>query len=371
MMKGKKDYWILGVILLALMLSDSAIAEEKSITLKVATLAPAGSPWMTAFNKVNRELLSSTGGTVRMKAYPGGVMGDDRTILRKMRIGQIQIAGLTGLGLGEIDGELQAMGAPFLFCDYEEVDYVLPRITDRLEEVLEERGYVLLTWAEIGFVYMMSGRPMASLEALRGAKVWMPEGDRMSQAVFQKAGVSPIPLGISDVLLGLQTGLVDVIYSTPFGALALQWFTKVRYITRVPLSYSMGVVVITRKAFESIPENERETVKEVFRRNVAPVNARTRKDNGESFGVMAQEGIQFVEPSPQELVEFHKIAHEAVEASTGKVFSKAIFTELKQHLADFRRARTVSISGDKGLDFSERPFQMVREGRFFRWFFPS
>lgn len=227
-------------------------------------------------------------------------------------------------------------GPPFLFRDYEEVDYVLPKITDGLEKILEKKGYVLLGWSEIGFLYMMSRKPMASLEAVQGAKVWMPEGDSLSLAVFQKAGVSPVPLGISDVLLALQTGMVDVIYSTPFGAVALQWFTKVRYITRVPLSYAMGAIVMTRKAFENIPENHRETFQEVLRESITPINAQTRKDNNEAFEVMAQEGIQFVELPPQELARFQKITHEAMEAITGEVFSRAIFDKMEQHLAEFR-----------------------------------
>jgi TRAP-type C4-dicarboxylate transport system substrate-binding protein len=205
MSSGKRAFWILAVIGLFLVFSLSVPAEEKQITLKFATLAPEGSPWMKAFKEANRELLSRTGGTVKMRAYPGGVMGDDHTLLRKMRIGQIHIAGLTGLGVGEIDKELQVLGTPFLFQNYEEVDHVLSKTSNRFEKILEKKGYILLGWSEIGFIYMMSNKPMSSVEDIRNAKVWMPEGDPMSQAVFEKAGVSPVPLGISDVLLALQT----------------------------------------------------------------------------------------------------------------------------------------------------------------------
>ncbi len=273
MILTEKNFKILLVITLLCALPVSLLAKEKENILKFATLAPEGSSWMKALNEANRELVSRTGGTLKVRAYPGGIMGDDRTVLRKMRIGQIQIAGLTGLGLGEIDQELQVLGTPFLFRTYEEVDHILPRITDRLEKVLEQRGYVLLGWSEIGFIYMMSNKPMSSVEAVRGAKVWMPEGDPVSQAVFEKAGVSPVPLAISDVLLALQTGLVDVIYSTPFGAIVLQWFTKVKYVTQAPLSYSLGAVVITRKSFEGLPDAHQKTLKEIFHKKLVTLNA--------------------------------------------------------------------------------------------------
>ena len=342
----KRSLWIfLGI---SLVLSVSVIARGKQITLKLATLAPEGSPWMEAFNKANRELIVLTGGEVRMRAYPGGVMGDDHTVLRKMRIGQIQIAGLMGIGLGEINKDLQVLGTPFLFRTYEEVDHILPKITDQFEKTLEEKGYVLLGWSEIGFIYMMSNTPMSSLDAVQGAKVWMPEGDSMSQAVFQKAGVSPVPLAISDVLVALQTGLVDVIYSTPFGAIALHWFTKVKYITRVPLSYSLGAVVMTQKAFKNILPDHRQKLKEVFRKNLVPINAQTRRNNEEALALMGSKGIQYVDLSPHELARFQKIAHEAMKGIAGKVFSKAILKKVNRLLAEFRRGKTISRTRTEG-----------------------
>jgi TRAP-type C4-dicarboxylate transport system substrate-binding protein len=321
---------------LCLSLSLPVQAETEPITLKLATLAPEGSTWMKIFDKVNQDLQQTTGGAVKMRAYPGGVMGDDQAVLRKMRIGQIHIAGLTGLGLGSICNDIQVLGTPFLFQTYDEVDYVLARVTGRLERLLNKKGYVYLGWSEIGFIYMMSNKPVVSLETFRRAKVWMPEGDPVSQAVFQKAGVTPVPLGISDVLLALQTGLVDVVYSPPVGAITLQWFTKVKYVTRVPLSYALGGVMMTQAAFRRIPKDHQRTLKEIFRENLFALNFETRKDNEEALRVMEQEGIQFVDPSPQELRRFQQIAQEATEGMVGKVFTAEILQEVNTCLKEFR-----------------------------------
>jgi TRAP-type C4-dicarboxylate transport system substrate-binding protein len=330
----KRILWIF--VGLCLTLSLPAQGEGKPIILKLATLAPEGSSWMKTFHKVNDELESETGGTLKMRPYPGGVMGDDRTVLRKMRIDQIHIAGLTGLGLGSICPDIQVLGTPFLFQNYDEIDSVVAKLTARLERVLEENGYVLLGWSEIGFIYMMSNTPVNSLETLRRAKVWMPEGDPVGQSVFMKAGVSPIPLGISDVLLALQTGLVDVIYSPPLGAIALQWFTKVNYITRVPLSYALGGVVITQKAYSSIPDDGQEILKEIFRKNLDHLNAQTRTHNEEALQVIAREGIQSVEMSSQELAHFHEIAREATEEMAGKAFPVETLQQVRTYLKEGR-----------------------------------
>ncbi|MBW2059171.1 MAG: TRAP transporter substrate-binding protein DctP [Deltaproteobacteria bacterium] len=330
-----KVVWFLAWLCLTVVLPLAGRAEPT--VLKLATLAPEGSAWMDTFHRMNRELESRTKGTLKLRAYPGGVMGEERVVLRKMRIGQIQIAGLTGLGLSSICKDIQALGTPFLFRNYGEVDFVLPRVTARLEKILLERGYVLLGWVEIGFVYMMSNKPVANPRALRGTKVWMPEGDRVSQAVFEKAGVAPVPLGVSDVLLALQTGLVDVVYSAPVAAIVLQWFTKVKYVTRVPLSYAFGGVIMTRRAFDRLSRPEQQALQDIFRIELTDLNTRTRRDNEEALGIMEDEGIRSVELTGSELALFQKIAGEAVEDLAGNAFSAGILEEIKTYLREVRR----------------------------------
>jgi TRAP-type C4-dicarboxylate transport system substrate-binding protein len=330
----KRILWLLAG--LCLILSLPTRGEAKPLILKLATLAPDGSAWMKVFQRIDGELESKTGGDLKLRVYPGGVMGDDQAVLRKMRIGQIHLGGITGIGLGFVCKDTQVLGMPFLFDSYDEVDYVLSKVTEGFEQVFQEKGYVLISWSEIGFVHMMANKPIASLEALQGSKVWMPEGDPVSRAVLQRAGVSPIPLGISDVLLALQTGLVDVIYSPPIGAIALQWFTKVKYVTRVPLSYSVGAVVMTNKGFESIPTDHQYAFLETFRTNLAALNVQTRKDNEEALLVMAQEGIEIVDVPPEELARFQGIAKEVTEEFAGKVFPAERLEEIRGYLSEVR-----------------------------------
>jgi len=317
-------------------LSFPAWSEEKTLVLKLATLAPEGSAWMRTLQKVNREVDSRTGGALRIRAYPGGVMGDDQAVLRKMRIGQIHIAGITTLGLGSIFKDIQVLAAPFLFQTYDEVDHVLTRLTTRLEKGFEKNGYILVGWSEIGFVYIMSNKPIARLEDFQGMKVWTPEGDLLSQAVFRKVGVSPVPLSIPDVLMALQTGLVDVVYSPPIGAIALQWFTKVKYIIRVPLSYAVGGVAMTQKAFDRIPQEHQQTFKGIFRENISDLNTLTRRDNEEALRVIETEGIQPMEPSAEELARFQRIAQEATEELAGDAFSMEMLEEVRTYLNERR-----------------------------------
>jgi TRAP-type C4-dicarboxylate transport system substrate-binding protein len=260
---------------------------------------------------------------VKLRAYPGGVLGGDRDMIRKIRIGQIHGAGFTGMGLGSINGDIFVMEIPFLFENYEEVDYALDR----------------MNWSEIGFVYLLSNVPVTSVKDIKGTKVWLWEGDPIASPVLRKAGVAPIPLGLPDVLMALQTNLIDVVYASPFAAIALQWFTKVKYMTDLPLIYSLGGILLSKRMFDKIPANLQEIVKDVFHNHVSLLNVRTRKDNDEAVRVMQKQGIKLVSPTDEETEEFKRISLEAIDELGDKVFSKDVLVQVRSHIKQYRKAQ--------------------------------
>jgi len=215
--------------IVALMLYIPSIVGSQEVTvIKIATLAPDGSSWMKTLNAINAEVMEKTKGKVVFRIYPGGVLGDEKDMMRKMQIGQIQGAGLSSGGLATIFKEIDVMHIPFFFQNYEEVDYLLKKMGPYFKKGLEDDGYILLGWSEAGFVYLLSTVYVSSVNDLKKAKVWIWQESPMAKAIFHEAGVAAIPLSLPDVLVGLQTGLVDVVYSPPTVAIALQWFTKVK-----------------------------------------------------------------------------------------------------------------------------------------------
>jgi TRAP-type C4-dicarboxylate transport system substrate-binding protein len=337
--KSTKAASLLGGILIFLFLGYQASVEAREqYIIKLATLAPEGSLWMNTFHKINDEIERKTAGRVKLKAYPGGVLGDDRDMLRKIRIGQIHGGGFTGTGLSLINGDIAVTGIPFLFQNYGEVDYVLARTDEQFRKGFEKKGYVLLGWSEIGFVYLLSNVPITSAEDIRGAKVWLLEGDPIASPVLRKAGVVPIPLGIADVLMALQTNLVDVVYAAPLATIALQWFTKVKYMTDLPLIYSLGGVLVSKRIFGTIPSNLQEIVKKVFQYHSSLLNVRTRRDNDEAIRVMVKQGIKLVTPTDEEAKIFKQISREAIDELGNKVFSKDVLAEVRSHIDQYRKA---------------------------------
>lgn len=329
---------ILGLSLLAfLFFTQTAMGAEKSFLIKMGTLAPEGSSWMKTFNTINTEVMKKMENRVQFKIYPGGVLGDEMDMLRKMKIGQIQGAALTSGGLSALFKEIDVLQIPFLFQKYEEVDTTLKKMDSYFRKGFEDNGYILLGWSEAGFIYLMSTIPISSVPDLKKAKVWIWEESPMSKAIFDEAGVSAIPLSVPDVLVGLQTGLVDVVYAPPTGAISIQWFTKVRYITNVPLAYLAGGVVVKKDTFKQIPQTFQDIVIESCQRHLDQLKIVTRNENREAIKVMMKQGVKIITPSKDQVEEFKKLSNKAMGHIGGQTFSKKVLNEVSAHLESYRR----------------------------------
>lgn len=312
-------------------------AAQKGILIKMATLAPQGSSWMKTMNTLNAEIMKKTENRVQFKIYPDGVLGDEMDMLRKMKIGQIQGAALTSGGLALLFKEIDVLQIPFLFQRYEEVDVVLKKMDPFFRKGFEENGYVLLGWSEAGFVYLMSTLPIASVADLKKAKVWTWEESPMAKAIFDEAGVKAIPLTVPDVMVGLQTGLVDVVYTPPSGAILLQWFTKIKYLSDVPLAYLAGGVIVKKEIFRQIPPSSQAILLDTFQTHLDQLKAVTRNENREAIRVMAKHGVKIIHPSSEQIEEFKRLSNKAMNHFTGQTFSKKVLDEVTSHLEHYRR----------------------------------
>jgi TRAP-type C4-dicarboxylate transport system substrate-binding protein len=312
---------------------------SKTAVIKIATLAPEGSSWIKIFDDLNAEVKKKTDNGVRFKIYPGGVLGDERDMIRKMYVGQIHGAVLTSAGLSTIFSEMDVFQIPFLFESYDEVDYVFKKMLGFFRKSFEEKGYLLPAWSEGGFVRLMSTVPMASLEDLRKAKVWTWEDAPMAKAIFEEAGVSAIPLSLPDVLVGLQTGLVDVVYAPPTGAISLQWFTKAKYMTDVPLIYLVGGLVIKNTVFEKLPAAHQKVILELCPKYMDQLKLVIRKENQEAIEVMKKHGVKLIHPSKEQIEEFKEISQKAMQRQIGKSFSRKVKDEVIDYLEAYRKSK--------------------------------
>jgi TRAP-type C4-dicarboxylate transport system substrate-binding protein len=277
-------------------------------------VVPDGSSWLVEMRKAGKEIEERTESRVKLKFYPGGVMGNDKTVLRKLRAGQLQGGAFTSGALAAIYPDIELYSLPLLFRNYEEVDLVRTQLDQQLKDGLEEKGFVALAITDGGFAYVLSQKPMGRVEDMSGAKVWLVEDDKMSEIALELAGVSPVPLPIADVYTALQTGLIDTVAAPPMAAIAFQWHTKIRYLTDEPLMYLTGVVAIDRKAFDKISKADQAVVREVVAAAGDRLDADNRAGEDNARDALRNQGIDFVKPSSAEEVgRWHDISAEAIE----------------------------------------------------------
>ena len=285
---------VLVLVLVSLLSTMSPAAE--AVQLKIATVAPDGSFWMTEARKAADEVSERTYGRVSFRFYPGGTMGDDGAVQRKMRIGQLHGGVFVAGSFSHAVPDLQIYTLPLLFSTYDEVDAVRAKMDEPLIEALDEQGFHSFGFIEGGFAYIYSTKKAATFSELEGQKAWLPENDPIGKVLIEEAKLSPVPLSLADVLTGLQTGLVDVVTGPPVAAVALQWFTKVKYAIEYPVVYTYGTMVLSNKAWGRLSADDQKIVDEVFTRMTETLNRRAREDNRGARKALEAQGVETLTP---------------------------------------------------------------------------
>ncbi len=292
-------------------------------TLKIATVSPDGSVWMKRLRVAGKVISEKSAGRVTLKFYPGGVMGDDKAVLRKIRANQLHGAVFTSGGLVGVDPDFQLYSLPLAFASAEEAAEVRVAFDDRLIAGLRTKGYEGFGVAEIGFAYVMAQEPVHSAADVRSRKVWTPDNDPGATRLLDSFGINGIPLSIADVLTGLQTGLINTIAAPPVGAIALQWYTQVKYAMDMPLMYIYGTLAVSGRTFGKLSAEDQQIVGDELRQAVTDVDGLARKDHAGAIAAMTTQGVQWSKPSPEQLVEWRSLAKTANDRFAAEGFINA------------------------------------------------
>ncbi|MBD3333934.1 MAG: ABC transporter substrate-binding protein [Candidatus Eisenbacteria bacterium] len=323
-----------------LVLGGWTAAGRAATTIKIATVAPEGSTWMNVMDELKEKVTEETGGRVKLRFYAGGIQGDELIVLRKMYSGQLHGAGLTGVGLGELAPSLRVLELPLLFRTQEEVDLVHKKMDPVFESILMDKGFTLLGWSEVGFVYLFSKEPVRNHADLKQLKVWLWEGDPLAEAFLEELAVSPVPLAVTDVMTGLQTGLIEAVYISPLGAVALQWYTRVSYMTGVPLTHALGAVVVKNRILEKLSAEDRDTLMRLSDEAFAKLAKQTAQENDRALEVLKERGITVVEPEPGAQEAFLEIGRRVRQKLTGRLYDRSLLDRVLEVLKNARTGDT-------------------------------
>lgn len=333
----------IAIVTVMLLLSVSAAA----VDLKLATLAPERSAWVQDMRKGAKEIKERTDGRVNVKLYVGGSQGNSEQVLRAIRTKRLHGGAFTPTDLQDRYADVNIYGLPFLFESAAEVDYVREQLDDTLLQGLEEAGFISFGFTNGGFAYLMSNEPVRGLDDLKGKRVWVPEGDTISYAAMDALELSPVTLPITDVMTGLQTGLIDIVAFPPSGTLALQWHTRIKYVTEMPILFSMGLMVIDAKAFGRLPEQDQRIVREVMGAMYAEFSRREPEENRNAKEALLNSGVQSVMPDEGEVEKIRKVMEKTNRELGAKgMFSLELYDEMVRHIEDYRNQQADAAGAD-------------------------
>jgi TRAP-type C4-dicarboxylate transport system substrate-binding protein len=327
---------VLVVVSLVLAMAHGAAAESREF--RMATVAPAGSPWMDLLDKAASEIADKTDKRVTIKYFPGGQQGDERDFIRKIKLGQLDGAALTAIGLAQIDPSILVLQLPMLFASREEIDYVADKMWPYFQKKFEKKGYRLAERGEIGWIYFFSKNKVSSMDDLRQQKLWILNDD-LGSTMLDKLQIQGVPLGLPEVDAALTSGRINACFSSPLGAVALQWYTKVKYMSSTPMVFAIGATVISLDTVKKVSTEDQKTIEAIAKRSSKKARTVIRRADDDARKTLVRKGITVVDPPKEMVDELTAMAGGVQSELTGKVFSKEELDMVMGYRDEFRKKR--------------------------------
>ncbi|MBM3862000.1 MAG: C4-dicarboxylate ABC transporter substrate-binding protein [Verrucomicrobia bacterium] len=327
-------------ILLAVLLCASAHAADKQLKAKLATLAPKDSSPHQSLKVMAEAWRKAPGGGVALTIYTDGVLGGEADTVRRIRIGQLQAAMLTGVGLAEIDDSITALQTmPLVFRSLDEVDYVREKLQPKLDRRLADKGFVMLFWTDAGWVKFFSRRPAVTPEDFKKQKMFSWAGDTKALDILKALGYQPVALETADMLPGLQTGLIDVVPTPPFFALAAQFYGPAPNMLDMNWAPLVGGLAVSKKFWDTIPAAGQQAIRQAAVKAGDEIRIQARKEMVESVEAMKKRGMTVRTLTPEAEEEWRKLAEQVYPRIRGKLVPADLFDEVQQLLKDFRAGK--------------------------------
>ena len=307
--------------------------------VKFGSLAPIGSPWDTALKRIAADWSKVSAGKVVLKIYSGGIAGDEPDMIRKVKLGQLEGVGLTGFGLTWLDPAIMSLQVPLLIRTEDELDYVLAKMMPFYEASLEKKGYKVLFWTKVGWAHFFSKKPVVTPDDLKKCKIFVWEGSSDEVRVWKEDGFNPVPLPGTDIMMALQSGMVDALTTSPLTAAAYQWFGLAPNMCGMKWAPFVGAMLVSTKTWEAISPDLRTKLLESARRIGGSMQAEIAGADAKAMAVMKENGLK-INPVPQAAVEQWSSMVEKgfVTKLGGKMFDKQVYDRIKALLLEYRKA---------------------------------
>ncbi|NUM33995.1 MAG: TRAP transporter substrate-binding protein DctP [Candidatus Brocadiae bacterium] len=323
---------------LIIFFSSFVFSQDQAVVLRIATVVPEGSTWVKSLQNLDKEIRKTM--NVQLIVYAGGTAGESKAIMEKIKYGQLDGGGFIGSSLGEICSKIRIMDIPYQYHSLEEWKYVFKNIRTDLTEEFEKANFMVLGWGHGGFVDVYAKQPIKTLADFQAAKIWFSPGDPVMEDLFRELKIQGIPLETSAIFPALQTGLVNCVYNTPYGLMAMQWHTHVRYCTKYPIVNPLGAVVLTKAAYQRIPAKFRNLFLRTCKKHFGALGEDVEEKNTQAVQDLQNRfKIQFLDPDPAWLEETARCGKKIGEGQIGKLYSSEFYQRVLKIQEEFRSQR--------------------------------
>jgi TRAP-type C4-dicarboxylate transport system substrate-binding protein len=325
--------------LLVLLIPGFGATLQGKVVIRMGTLAPDGSAWHKIFKQMGMDWRKSTDGELVLRIYAGGVVGDEGEMIRKMRIGQLQCAAISNSGVAEIDASGYALMLPMMFDSYEEWDYVRQKVNPQLEAKLEEKGFKVLAWSDVGWVYFFTKEPLKRPGDLKNMKLAASPTEAATVEIMKWAGFNPVPISWVDWATGLQTGLIDAFYLPVILAEGSQFYRHARNMSDMKWAPLQGALVMHERGWKKLTADQQDTIVRVARQVGEDLRKDTRRQEQLSLEAMKKRGLEIVSVDDDAVAEWHQTAEKAYPQVREKLVPPEMFDRVKRLRDEFRATR--------------------------------
>ena len=327
-----------GSLLLCGLMGASALASDKP--LRIGTLAPKNSLYHRQLLEIGEAWRQAQGGNAKYVVFPDGSQGGVAELARRMRIGQLQGALLSIVGLSEIEPSINALQSiPLLFKTWEEVDYVREKMRASMEKKFLDKGFVVLAWGDAGWVRFFSKDALMRPDDFKKMKFFSFAGESEQQEIMKSLGFTPVPLETTDILPSIQTGMINVVPSTPYFALATQIYGKVPHMLEINWAPVVGALVVTQKAWDDMSPAGRQALRSAGEKAGVLIRNKARQEVEEAVEAMRKRGLVVNKPNPDQLREWQELADKLYPRIRGNLVPAETFDEVLQHVKAYRAGR--------------------------------
>ena len=323
----------------ALVLAGSiqAADADEAVKIRLGALAPRGTAWHRSLLEVGEKWRAAEGAGAEFIVYGGGSQGGEADMVRRMRVGQLNAAMLSVIGLTEIDASVSALQKmPLVFRSWDELDYVRDKLRPELDKRFFDKGFVVLCWGDAGWVRFFSKTPALRPDDFKKLKTFAWAGDTPQTDIMKSLGYQPVVLEVSDILPGLQTGMVSMVPSTPFWALTLQFYNHAPYMLELDWAPMVGAMIVTRKAWDAMSPAGREALRQAGAEAGAELRALSRREHQESVAAMAKRGLKVQQLTPELEAEWRRVAEQMYPLVRGNMVPADFFDEVQRLLREYR-----------------------------------